>query len=1350
MQCLQCLLLLVSLGSAVGCSDDKRPHKSDLSFNDLKPKPERGDGGELVCFRPGCACEDNGDTRECGTIKEQVAGYTWCSLGLQVCEDGAWSECQSDRVVLSKQMLNLRLQGLGSSRQCGDDNPCSPGCNMFEDDAGGLPLAPDGGLVEADGGLLLAESPSVLGGTCESIEITPGNSALTVTQLSPLAPNSAAFTARILPEGCAGDDAEVGWSVDRIDVASVSEGGVVTLLAPAVGSIRVSALAGHLSATATLDVSIAIDDTSAAPPSAPTTFGAAGEASDDLLTWLYPYAGTVFPPNVNAPVVQWDSVVAAEASWNGGCALRADGRVRCWGTNYYGDIVDRAGPYVQLSGRYTHFCALTPAGEAQCWGDNTYAQAGTHAGPFVQVAAGAQHSCGLRLDGTVECWGRNQYHQTEPPVGRFAKLTAGAYTNCGIRENGDVECWGNSSGGQGVVTTGPFIEVSAGTDHVCAIRRDRALQCWGTATNGQTSAPSGTFASLDAGTYHTCALRTDGSAACWGLNNRGQTAAMPGVFTSVSAAREQSCGVLATGAVTCVGNSDDNHTVGLPGGAVQVGLRFPATGNPVLHWSTVVAESRALYLDEPINRVASPPAPRLAIPAQIWAVLGSAAKGQDFALTIQRHTGDRLLGIVERVARISDSPLRGKITYQSYGTRSVLNTVGVYEDNGERWGAAVFSYDTRWQTNSVIAGFTRDSGATGIHAGCRGCHSIGSESHFLLAGFDNLLEATFRALDDPESTERRLPNAGDEYGGALWAAVHPSLPVAFSSRGPTPCAVRLSDSSGTCAASAFVAAAGELTGTGYVLQSAPGAMLGAAWFDSDRDGDYDTSSQNQMLDLTTDHLGANVGTSPGELRAAMPVFSPEGDRIAFVHYAGNVEDGVGTLHAGDKRSLGMMDFASDSLQLYNFQRLTAEPDAVCDARFGNQSCSDVWPSFLPGGVGVVFERQVFGNGGVANTQHSELGGTRSGCETKDQASCNDGAKGDLWWVSLDSDGQPTGRYRLDQASGVVSRAHLVTQGSFTTPGVDHSTEVEPLLNYQPAAAPTSFGSHRWVAFTSRRAYGNVATRNPWWSDPRLHPIRHEVATKKLWVTALDARSTAGDPSAPAFYLEGQELRGSNGHAVWVSDECVSAAEELSQETECQSDADCCGAPETARCQVQLPLTSPAVRHCVAVDADACVDDDSTRMCQTDEECCGFDEGERCLSGECRRPPPLARYQPATFVRDFHAECPHGTLPFWKFIEWQAKLPAGTSIDYVAASASTQAELAMAGAVYLATANPPDTSTWTTWSDQDSESIDAKLMAQGYPSRDWLRVTMTLNPDATLIHSPVLTSWRMVYDCNDSF
>lgn len=1349
MQWLPSALLLVSIGSAIGCSDDRRPPKSDLSQNDLKPEPRPiPDGGLLDCFHPGCACEQAGTTRECGTVKEQVAGYLWCSLGVQVCEDGVWSKCQSERIVLSKQMLNLSLQGLGESRSCAAENPCSPGCNLFEDDATGIPLVPEDGLIDDDG-LSLAESSDLPGGACTGIEVTPGVTTLEVTSLAPLSPNTATFTARVLPEGCAGAERPVAWSVDRPDVATISTDGEVTLLVPVAGPIEVSALAGRLSGVASLDVAIALEDTSRAPAHAASNFGDDGEAPDTYLTWLYPYAGTVFPPNVNPPLVQWNSVVAAEASWNGGCGLRADGRVRCWGTNVYGDIADRPGPYVQLAGRYTHFCALTPAGSADCWGDNSYNQARNHAGPYVQVVVGAQHSCGLRPDGAAECWGRNQYGQISPPSARFSKLAAGAYTSCGIQENADVVCWGNDSGGQGGVTAGPFIEVTVGTDHVCAIRADQTLHCWGSGANGQTEAPAGSYVSLDAGTYHTCALGNDGHAACWGLNNYGQSTTAVGPFVRVSAAREHSCAVSVAGAVECFGNPDANRTVGLDGGSVRVGVRYPVTGNARFEWSSVVAESRLDYADAPLNEVAIGTAPRLPIPNAVWSALAASAGGAEFALTIQRHTGDRLLDVVERVVRFSESPLNGKIVYQSYGSRSVLNTTGTYESEDERWGAAVFAYDTNTKTSSVLAGFTSDDAATGVGAGCRGCHSVGADNHVLVSGFDNQSDAVVRALDAPALAEQAIDGFPREYGGALWSAVHPTLPLAFSSRGPTPCAVRVGEVSGSCAASDFASAAGDLQGTVHVLQSAPGGLLGSAWFDSDGDGVYDSSSPNLLLDLDADPGQIVEAEFPEGLRAAMPVFSPEGDRVAFVHYGGDVEDGVGTLHSGDGRSLGMMDFDSIATQPYNFQRITSEPAAPCDARFGGtQGCADLWPSFLPAGAGVVFQRQVFGNGELPNTTHSDFGGTRSGCELRDQSSCNDGAKGELWWVALDSDGQPTGRYRLTRASGVVNSDHLVTKGAFTTPGVSHSNEVEPLLNYQPSVAPRAYGTHNWVAFTSRRAYGNVATQNPWWSDPRVHPIGHRVTTKKLWVSALDAEAAADDPSAPAFYLDGQELRGANGRPVWVNDACVEPSDERNESNECESDADCCGAPDMARCEVSLPLASPAVRHCVAVDSESCLDADSTRLCQVDEECCGVEDGQRCMSGRCGMPPPLVRYEQATFVRDYRADCPNGALPQWKFLEWQARFPEGTSIKFDAATAQSKVELDDVEMVHQATATAPDANSWTTWGSEDEDSIDAKLTAEGYPSREWLRVWITLIPDESRLFTPVLETWRLVYDCAD--
>ena len=81
------------------------------------------------------------------------------------------------------------------------------------------------------------------------------------------------------------------------------------------------------------------------------------------------------------------------------------------------------------------------------------------------------------------------------------------------------------------------------------------------------------------------------------------------------------------------------------------------------------------------------------------------------------------------------------------------------------------------------------------------------------------------------------------------------------------------------------------------------------------------------------------------------------------------------------------------------------------------------------------------------------------------------------------------------------------------------------LNYAPTVNPAASGGYAWVIFTSRRLYGNVATIDPFSSDPRSYDYAHQVTTKKLWVAAVDLGSPPGvDPSHPAFYLPAQELR----------------------------------------------------------------------------------------------------------------------------------------------------------------------------------------------------------------------------------
>jgi alpha-tubulin suppressor-like RCC1 family protein len=131
------------------------------------------------------------------------------------------------------------------------------------------------------------------------------------------------------------------------------------------------------------------------------------------------------------------------------CALLADGTVKCWGYNSYGQIGDNttttrqvptlvlgidAGTAIGIWAGPAHSCALMVDGTAKCWGQNIHGQLGdgtTTTRPMatavsdpsgvVRMALGGDWtvsalSCAILVDGTVRCWGDNAYGQ----VGDFS------------------------------------------------------------------------------------------------------------------------------------------------------------------------------------------------------------------------------------------------------------------------------------------------------------------------------------------------------------------------------------------------------------------------------------------------------------------------------------------------------------------------------------------------------------------------------------------------------------------------------------------------------------------------------------------------------------------------------------------------------------------------------------------------------------------------------------------------------------------------------------------------------------------------------------------------------------------
>ncbi|HWM20536.1 MAG TPA: hypothetical protein VNO51_12670 [Ilumatobacteraceae bacterium] len=220
------------------------------------------------------------------------------------------------------------------------------------------------------------------------------------------------------------------------------------------------------------------------------------------------------------------------------CAALTDGRVKCWGWNEFGQLgdgtrityrgiepgavggIDNA---VSVSAGYTHSCAVLANGTVKCWGDNRFGQLGdggtvswapaplsvvgiTNA---VAVSSGGYHSCALLADRTLRCWGQNGGGElgnggvpatsstpvVVPGIANVTSLGAGYANTCVVIGNATLRCWGIGWLGDGsqsiskvpVVVAGIAngASVVGGIGHTCAVLADRRIKCWGFNQFGQ-------------------------------------------------------------------------------------------------------------------------------------------------------------------------------------------------------------------------------------------------------------------------------------------------------------------------------------------------------------------------------------------------------------------------------------------------------------------------------------------------------------------------------------------------------------------------------------------------------------------------------------------------------------------------------------------------------------------------------------------------------------------------------------------------------------------------------------------------------------------------------------------------
>ena len=355
------------------------------------------------------------------------------------------------------------------------------------------------------------------------------------------------------------------------------------------------------------------------------------------------------------------------------------------------------------------------------------------------------------------------------------------------------------------------------------------------------------------------------------------------------------------------------------------------------------------------------------------------------------------------------------------------------------------------------------------------------------------------------------------------------------------------------------------TGNGASNSGFPALTRDGTLLFSSGGGTLSADSSSKLYALPAGTVIDTSATLDANFQAAAPSFAPDTKSVVFTWYNG-----------------GSVPFASagHSLATMSFDPSTRAFGAPAHLLTPDNGATAVWPSFLPAADGVVYETQR--SGPFSDTWHQ--------------------ATGQLWWADLATQTKQI----LGQANGL----------GYLPVSANHGDDVD--LNYEPTVNPVPSGGYAWVVFTSRRLYGNVATIDPYTSDPRDYDWTKNITTKKLWVAAIDLNAKPGtDPSHPAFYLPAQELYAGNARGFWTVDPCKADG------ASCATGDQCCG----GYCSL-VPASDGGVGgyQCTAVPPVCAQLYDK---CALDTDCCplsaSVDPNNQaqpvCINGYCSAPTP---------------------------------------------------------------------------------------------------------------------------------
>ena len=260
----------------------------------------------------------------------------------------------------------------------------------------------------------------------------------------------------------------------------------------------------------------------------------------------------------NADVLDQCAFLDLSLAENGGCGVRPDSSISCWGDQHGDSWLPPIGTFTAVAVTSDYACGLRVDFGLECWDEFSVWSPAAWGNEASLLTASMGRVCGNQSSGTVVCDDSVSYVSAATEV---ADLAGGDGGLCWISELGRVFCAGNT------LMATPSTEqvwksVAVGGQFGCAVDTAGQPACWGPTGTVTSAVPAEVaFVSLSAGRSHVCGLTVGGQAVCWGADTWGQSSAPDGEFIAVYSGADTSCGTRPGGLVVCWGRNDAGQYV---------------------------------------------------------------------------------------------------------------------------------------------------------------------------------------------------------------------------------------------------------------------------------------------------------------------------------------------------------------------------------------------------------------------------------------------------------------------------------------------------------------------------------------------------------------------------------------------------------------------------------------------------------------------------------------------------------------------------------------------------------------------------------------------------------------------